>query len=70
MTMETISGATDRFSRVRETTARVATILVLVVMIGLLVSTFVGHAKGPYGVCYGESGRSIPCELATKTSAK
>jgi len=68
--MENISAAKNRFSRARETAARVAMLIVLVVMIGLLASTYIGHAKGPYGVCYGESGRSIPCALVAKGSGR
>jgi len=45
-------------------------LIVLVVMIGLLASTYIGHAKSPYGVCYGESGRSIPCALVAKGSGR
>jgi hypothetical protein len=47
--------------------ARVAAALVLtlgLVLTAALASTYFGHATSPYGVCYGSSGRSIPCALA------
>ncbi len=38
-----------------------ALLATLVVVIG---RTYVGHSPGPYGVCYGNSGRAIPCAVA------
>lgn len=43
--------------------ARVGTLAVLVALLVLLGRTYFGHAPGPYGVCYGASGRSTPCIL-------
>ena len=68
--MDTMSTTRDRLARFREIAARAVAIVVLAVVIGLFVSTYVGHARGPYGVCYGASGRSIPCEVATRGSGK
>jgi len=59
----TITGADDT-SRVRETAARALAIIALVIIVALLGATYFGHAKGIYGVCYGSSGRSIPCAVA------
>jgi hypothetical protein len=44
--------------------------VLLMVVIGLLASTYIGHATSPYGVCYGTSGRSIPCAIAERASEK
>jgi hypothetical protein len=41
----------------------IALLLILAVAIG---RTYFGHASSPYGVCYGESGRAIPCAVARK----
>lgn len=68
--MEMPATTPARAQRVRENVARAAAIVVLMLVIGLLASTYFGRAKGPYGVCYGQSGRSIPCELATKERAR
>jgi hypothetical protein len=68
--METPSVPNDRSTRLRETAARIATIVLLMVVIGLLASTYIGHATSPYGVCYGASGRSIPCAIAERASEK
>jgi hypothetical protein len=39
----------------------IALLLILAVAIG---RTYFGHASSPYGVCYGKSGRAIPCAVA------
>lgn len=39
----------------------IALLLILAVAIG---RTYFGHASSPYGVCYGTSGRAIPCAVA------
>jgi hypothetical protein len=65
--MDTTSATHDLLLRVRETAARVIAIAVLALVVGLLLSTYIGHAKGPYGVCYGRSGRSVPCEVAARS---
>jgi hypothetical protein len=33
-------------------------------VVGLIASSYIGHSSSPYGVCYADSGRSVPCELA------
>lgn len=48
----------------REITIRIVTILLVVVLAVALASTYFGHSSSPYGVCYGTTGRSIPCEIA------
>ena len=35
--------------------------LLLLLVAGLIASTYVGHASSPYGVCYNAAGRSVPC---------
>ena len=68
--MNATSPVHVRFPHLRETAVRAAAIGVLLVVIALLGSTYLGHAKGPYGVCYGQSGRPIPCAIGAGTSAK
>ena len=60
-TIATSSAGTARF---REAAGRVLAIVALLIVVVLLGTTYFGHAKGLYGVCYGGSGRSIPCAVA------
>ena len=64
------AGTSNGPSRVSETVARVAAIVVLVIVVGLLASTYIGHSSSPYGVCYGRSGRSVPCVIVARDSAR
>lgn len=32
-----------------------------------LSSTYFGHSAGPYGNCFGRSGRPAPCEVVART---
>lgn len=41
-------------------------IALLGTMMFAIARTYVGHSPGPYGVCYGTSGRSIPCAVAKR----
>ena len=56
--------ATVAHMRVKSLAAPAVTLALLVVLLVLLGRTYFGHAPGPYGVCYGASGRSIPCVLS------
>ncbi len=61
----------DRYSMDNLSTvpSRVATALVLflgVVLMTALASTYFGHASSPYGVCYGSSGRPVPCAVVAR----
>lgn len=55
-------GGTD----VRSLVARTVSIALLVLLIVTIGRTYFGHSSSPYGVCYGTSGRSIPCALAAR----
>lgn len=46
--------------------ARLLAIILLALVLVLLGSTYVGHASSPYGVCFGKSGRTIPCAVLGK----
>jgi len=48
----------------RELIARLLAMGALLLLAGFLLSTYVGHAPGPYGACYAASGRAVPCDLA------
>jgi hypothetical protein len=48
---------------VRAGLIRTLVLIVLALVIATLGRTYVGHSPGPYGVCYGSSGRSIPCGI-------
>jgi hypothetical protein len=62
--------ATGRWHDYREIAGRVAAIVIALVVIVLLGRTYIGHSHGPYGTCYGSSGRSIPCAVAAKDSGR
>jgi len=47
-----------------ELAERILALVLLALVIALLGHTYVGHSPSPYGVCYGGSGRSIPCAVA------
>jgi len=47
-----------------EIAERVLALVLLALVIALLGHTYIGHSSSPYGVCYGASGRSIPCAVA------
>ena len=38
-------------------------LLLLAAVAVVVVRNYLGTSPGPYGVCYGSNGRSIPCEL-------
>ena len=49
--------------------SRLAAALVLalgLVLMAALASTYFGHSTSPYGVCYGASGRSVPCAVVAR----
>jgi len=54
----------------REIVARAVAIVLALAVIALLGRTYFGRSHSPYGVCYGSSGRSIPCEVAAKDSGR
>ena len=57
-----VRGNRSRFANALLTALGLAALLALVTAIA---STYIGHSPGPYGVCYGASGRSIPCAVST-----
>ena len=38
----------------------------LLALVTAIASTYIDHSPGPDGVCYGPSGRSIPCAVALR----
>ncbi len=55
--------------RHRELVERVVAIILFALLAAVLGQTFIGHSTSPYGVCYGPSGRSIPCGVAQNDRA-
>jgi hypothetical protein len=55
-----------RWATWRERLAAGAAILAWLLLAGLIASSYVGHATSPYGVCYSEAGRSIPCAAVAR----
>jgi hypothetical protein len=48
-----------------ELVPRLLVLLVTILVMGFLASTYVGHSSSPYGTCYAASGRDIPCGVTT-----
>ena len=61
----TIRFAAVHDLRVTTLAARIVAIVLFAGLIVFLGGTYFGHAPGPYGVCYGASGRPIPCALSS-----
>lgn len=49
--------------RLQELGGRAIAIVLLVALAVTIARAYIGHSPGPYGTCYGSSGRSIPCEV-------
>jgi len=43
---------------------RAFTIALFVALLALIASTYIGHSPSPYGMCFGSTGRTIPCAVA------
>lgn len=37
-------------------------LLLFVTAAAFVASTYFGHSTSPYGTCYSQSGRAVPCE--------
>lgn len=48
----------------KEIAERVLALVLLALVLAVLGQTYIGHSPSPYGVCYGTSGRPIPCAVA------
>jgi len=46
--------------------AAILTVIGWVLFVALVGATYVGHSRGPYGVCYASSGRSVPCAAVAR----
>jgi hypothetical protein len=49
--------------RVRNVLPVVITLGLLVLLIAMVASTYVGHARSPYNTCYGANGRAVSCSV-------
>lgn len=49
--------------RVRHILPVVLALVLLLVLVAGLASTYVGHARSPYDACYGANGRAISCAV-------
>ena len=36
--------------------------MLLALIVALLAATYIGDSSSPYGMCYGTTGRAVPCE--------
>jgi hypothetical protein len=51
-----------RMSR-HERLAAAGAVLVWLAIAGVIAASYIGHAHGPYGVCYSPAGRDVPCAV-------
>jgi len=61
MVLRLSSIAEMRASGVAEVARRVIALCALLLLLGLLATTYVGSSSSPYGTCYAASGRAVPC---------
>ena len=47
-----------------EFVARTLVLALLALALFAIGKSYIGDAPGPYGTCYGDSGRAIPCAIA------
>jgi hypothetical protein len=50
-------------ARARELFPVVVTLALLVAVMAVLASTYVGDSRSPYNTCYGTDGRAISCAV-------
>jgi hypothetical protein len=39
------------------------TLALMVLLLAALASTYFGHSRSPYDICYGPNGRSVSCTV-------
>jgi hypothetical protein len=49
--------------RTRQFLPIVVALVLLLVLVAGLASTYFGHSRSPYDGCYGENGRAIACSV-------
>jgi hypothetical protein len=54
--------------RPKELALRLTAIAAVLFLGSFLARTYFGHSSSPYGVCYGSSGRSVPCSLVAQSN--
>jgi hypothetical protein len=58
-----VGGFTLLLERTRHVIPVVITLVLLVLLIAGLASTYFGHARSPYDGCYGSNGRAVACAV-------
>lgn len=64
---EPLAAAESSPWRARLSPAEAATVVGWLLVMAIIAYSYLGgSAGGPYGTCYAESGRSVPCELVDR----
>lgn len=58
-----ISGFAPLVERTRHFLPIVITLVLLILLVAGLASTYFGHSRSPYNGCYGTNGRAISCDV-------
>lgn len=56
-------GLAPLVERTRQFLPIVVALVLLLVLVAGLASTYFGHSRSPYDGCYGENGRAIACSV-------
>jgi hypothetical protein len=58
-----VDGFTPLVGRARRLFPVLITLLVFLLLVGGLVSTYFGHSRSPYDGCQGTNGRAVSCAI-------
>ena len=58
-----VGGFANVAERARYLFPIVATLVLFLLLIGGLASTYVGHSRSPYNGCQGANGRAVSCAI-------
>jgi hypothetical protein len=58
-----VGGFTTIAERARQLVPVVVTLLLLVLLVAGLASTYFGHSRSPYDSCQGSNGRAVSCAI-------
>jgi hypothetical protein len=56
-------GFTRLTERARQVLPIVLTLVLFLLLVVGLASTYVGHSRSPYDTCYGPNGRAVSCAV-------
>jgi hypothetical protein len=57
------AGIVPLVRRARQALPVALVLVIFLVVVAALASTYVGHSRSPYDTCYGTNGRAISCAV-------